>query len=257
MLKKDCSNCEFNFNGTCAGHGEVYKYGEKIKDSTIKCGDWSANLDYFTHETNNAPRFLREKYNDSSISYEDFSKQFEDYSEGKDIPINFFDAIKFICGLSMIDIAVLMNVSFGVVYNAKVKGIPTKRIKQFSDALCIDPEILLNGTTAIFPSLREGKEKIFGSTYIKSTLTSIPEWKKELSETISSKYLHCPIHLAKEFARVDKFYWQAEMKLDDFTDSELLLIDYMKKHNKTLLRMEYSLDRACYPHIHISVNTNK
>lgn len=55
----------------------------------------------------------------------------------------------------MINIAVLMNVSFGVVYNAKVKEIPTKRIKQFSDALCIEPEILLNGTTAVFSSLHE------------------------------------------------------------------------------------------------------
>ncbi len=160
MLKKNCSNCEFNFSGTCVGHGEIYKYGEKIKDTTIKCSAWGANLECFTYETNNAPRFLREKYNDSSISYEDFSKQFDDYSEGKVIPINLFDAIKFVCGLSVVDIAVLMNVSFGVVYNAKVRGIPAKRIKQFSEALCIDSEMLLNGTTAVFPSLYEAKKII-------------------------------------------------------------------------------------------------
>lgn len=257
MLKKNCSNCEFNFSGTCVGHGETYKYGEKIKDNTTKCSAWGANLECFTYEINNAPRFLREKYNDCSISYEDFSKLLDDYSEGKVIPINLFDAIKFVCGLSVVDIAVLMNVSFGVVYNAKVRGIPAKRIKQFSEALCIDSEMLLNGTTAVFPSLYEAKKDYFEKPHIKKALTSMPDWKKDLSEKLSSRFLHCPIHLAKEFARIDNFCWQTGIKTDDFTSIELLLIDYMKKHQKTLVNMEYSLDRACSPHIHFSVYTDK
>lgn len=27
-MRKDCSTCEFNFDGTCAGHGDVYKYSQ-------------------------------------------------------------------------------------------------------------------------------------------------------------------------------------------------------------------------------------
>ncbi|GFI55065.1 hypothetical protein IMSAG013_00104 [Clostridiales bacterium] len=258
-MEKNCSNCEFNFDGVCAGHGGVYKYGETITDETRCCDDWGANLDYFCDETTDAPRFLREAFNDCSLSYNDFSKQYDSYSAGKDIPINLFDAVKYIYGLSMVDIATIMDVSFGVVYSAKVKGIPAKRVKQFSDALCLEPEILFNGTTGIFPVLCKGKDKLFVESNIKEKLASMPEWKNELSRMISSNF-HCPIHLAKEFARVDKFYWTAEMKMDDFTESEISLINYMKKHNKynkPLLRMEYSLDRACIPHTRISLKNDK
>ena len=228
-MKKNCNNCEFNFGGICAGHGDVYKYGETILDDTKCCGDWGASFDYYCDETANAPRFLREALNDCSLSYDNFSKQCDAYSAGKNIPINLFDAVKFIYGLSMVDIAVLMNVSFGVVYSAKVKGIPNKRIKKFSDALCIAPEMLFDGTTAIFPSLREGKNKFFAQSNIKEKLTSMPEWKKNLSEAIRSKYVYSPIHLEKDFTRVDKFYWEAEMKMDDFTESEISIINYIKK----------------------------
>lgn len=259
-MNKNCSNCEFNFDGICTGHGDVYKYGEAITDETKCCGNWSASLDYFCDETANAPRFLREGFNDCSLAYDDFSRQSDAYFAGKDIPINLFDAVKFIYGLSMVDIAVIMDVSFGVVYSAKVKGIPAKRVNQFSDALRLDPEILFNGTTGIFPLLREGKDKLFAQSNIKEKLTSMPEWKNNLSRVISSECFHCPIHLAREFARVDKFYWTAEMKMDDFTESEISLINYMKKHNKynkPLLKIEYSLDRACKPHIHASLKNDK
>ena len=39
-MKKQCSTCEFNFGGTCAGHGDVYQYGETISDNTKCCNDW-------------------------------------------------------------------------------------------------------------------------------------------------------------------------------------------------------------------------
>ena len=28
-VKRECNTCEFNFDGICAGHGDVYDYGEK------------------------------------------------------------------------------------------------------------------------------------------------------------------------------------------------------------------------------------
>ncbi len=258
-MEKNCSNCEFNFDGICAGNSDIYKYGEKITDVTKHCDNWGASLEYFTYETMNAPRFLREKLNECSIDYSEFSAQVDDYAAGKEIPINFFDAVKFIYGISMVDLAVIMNVSFGVVYRAKVQGIPQKRISQFAGALCVEPDVLSIKTTAVFENLRESKNVFFSQANIQSQLTKLPDWKQKLANVICSD-LHCPIHIAKDIARIDKLYWDAKMPMDDFTDSEKVLIKYIVHHNKyrkQAVSLEYSLDRACLPHIHISMYDSK
>ena len=68
-MRKDCSTCEFNFEGICAGSGNVYRYGEPITDDTKCCNDWGASFKYFEHQTTTAPRFLREAYNGGHISF--------------------------------------------------------------------------------------------------------------------------------------------------------------------------------------------
>lgn len=253
-MEKQCKTCEFNFDGICAGHGDTYSYGEKITDDTKYCDDWGANLDYFSYVTKNAPRFLREQLHDCRISYGVFSSQFDDYVAGNSIPINFFDAVKFIYGISMVDIAVLLNVSFGVVYRAKTKGVPAKRINQFSKALCVEAELLKDITTSDFDKLRVSREDFFKQSNIEQRINSMPEWKLALANAISSIYLRCPIHIAKEFARIDKFYWTRGMPLNDFTESEKALVKYIS--HKSGVELEYSLDLACSPHMRIMTTTN-
>ena len=77
-MKKQCSNCEFNFGGFCAGHGDVYQYGETISDDTKCCDSWGASLEYYVNQTTTAPRFLRDAHNDCRISYHEFSKYVDD-----------------------------------------------------------------------------------------------------------------------------------------------------------------------------------
>jgi len=250
-LEKQCKTCEFNFSGTCAGHGSTYKYGEQITDDTKVCEDWSASLEYFTYATTNAPRFLREQLNECRISYDQFSSWLDDYNDGKGIPIDIFDAVKFVYGISMVDIAVLLGVTFGVVYRAKTKGIPPKRIKQFADILCITPDLLTSVTTQDFDKFREAKKVFFSQPTIESRINAMPQWKSELASIISSVYLNCPINIAKEVSRIDKVYWTSEMPMDDFTESERVLIKYITRTSKThkpAFGIEYALDLACKPH---------
>lgn len=255
-LKKQCKTCEFNFDGICTGDGDVYRYGTRITDDTKCCDDWGASLEYFSYITTNAPRFLREQFNDCRISYDEFLSQLDDFCVGSNVPINFFDAVKFIYGISMVDIAVLLNVTFGVVYRAKTKGVPQKRINQFANSLFVDPELLLSITTSDFNKLRESREVFFAQPNIKQRMDAMPEWKQNLANTISFECLHCPIHMAKEFARVDKLYWTKDMPMDDFTMSEKAIIKYVSNHNqyhKPGIAFEYSLDLACLPHMNITL----
>lgn len=251
-LEKHCRTCEFNFNSVCAGHGNTYKYGDKITDETKTCDDWGASLDYYTYTTTYAPRFLRERLNECKISYVKFSTLLDDYIGGNGIPINIFDAVKFIYGISMVDIAVLLDVTFGVVYRAKTSGIPAKRIKQFTEVLGIPPELLISTTTKDFDKLRQAKEAFFARPNIEQRLNAMPEWKQTLAHDLSSVYFHCPIHIAKELARVDKIYWTAQMPKDGLTASEEKMIDFITRRNKNhqpYTGLEYSLDIACMPHV--------
>ncbi len=250
-MKKECSNCEFNWNRICTGHGNVYQYGETIIDDTKCCNDWSENSTYFNQKITTAPRFLREAYHYCHISYQTFSELIDNFESGKPVPINIFDAIKHIYGISMIDIAVLIGVTYGVVHNAKTKGFAKKRIAQFSDSLCIPEKFLLNCTTNDFDELRSCKNSFFDKPNINETLESMPDWKTNLAREISA-YLHCPIHIAKTIARVDHLYWNHEFSVDEYTESERTLINYLSratKKNKPIHDLEYSLDMGCRLHI--------
>jgi len=253
-LIKQCKTCEFNFNGICADGSGVYKYGEEIVDDTVECDSWGVNLEYFGELTTQAPRFLREQLASCRIYYNEFEASLEAIGNGEPVEINVFDAIKTVYGISMVDIAVLLDVSFGVVYRAKTKGFAAKRVNQFADALCIPKELLAKTTTLDLDKLRECKE-IFGKTSnLDLRLKQMPQWKERLAHEISSMYLRCPINIAKEISRVDKLHWSPNISLDEYTESEKVLINYINrniKKGKIVNEVEYSLDLACKPHIRV------
>jgi len=252
-MKKQCSTCEFNSNKTCYGHGSVYQYGDIITDDTKCCDGWSASFEHFVTQTTTAPRFLRDALNDCRISYQEFSQYIDDFEAGNPVPINIFDAVKYIYGISMVDIAVLLGVTYGVVYRAKTKGFAKKRIAQFADGLCIPEKFLFNITTKDFDELKKCKEAFFAKPNISRTLEMMPDWKVKLSQEISSIYVHCPIHIAKSLARVDNLFWNNAFSMDGYTESEQMFINYIRKETKkckAVHNLEYSLDIACSPHMH-------
>lgn len=248
---KQCKTCEFNFSGTCAGHGDTYKYGEVITDETLSCDDWSIGLDYFTEITAHAPWYIRELYQDFRIDYSTFEKLLEADVAGQAIEVNIFDIIREIYGLSLVDLAVLLGVSFGVMYRARSVGTPAKRKKHFSQMLCIPIEFFEKSTTHDFEQIQKCKIAFEQNVDLQSILMAVPEWKQKLIHEVSN-CLHCPVHIAKEIARVDKLSWKNNSD-DILNDSEKVLVNYVskvasKKH-QILTSLEYSLDIATLPHI--------
>lgn len=257
VLVKSCATCATNFNGICAGHGSLYPYGDKITDINACCEAWDANYECFMDITMNAPRFLREAFHDHAIDYATFLRSLEKYQAHERVPMNIFDAVKIVYGISLVDIAVLMDVSFGVVYRAKSIGIPKKRIDQFSRTLCIPPELLISCSTSDLSLLEECRTGFIQHRNIESKLSSMPIWQKELSEIIATVYFNCPLPIAQLIARVDKLYWTLLMPRAGFTESELKMIDYLTNHQEKrqkLVEIDYSLDIACQPHVHLSIH---
>lgn len=199
-----------------------------------------------------APRFLRDPHNNCRISYQEFSKLFDDYNAGIPVAINIFDAIKYIYGISMVDIAVVLGVTYGVVYRAKTQGIAKKRIAEFANALCVPEKLLLNVTTDDFKELKRCRDEFFSKPNINEVLMSTPDWKGELAQEISAIYVHCPIHIAKTLARVDYLYWDRGFSMDEYTESEQAFINYIARGTKKYEpahHLEYFLDIACHPHM--------
>ena len=226
---KQCKTCEFNFSGICAGHGNTYKYGEAISDDTLSCDDWSVGFDYFAEITKNAPWYIREPYRDSRIDYSTFEKLFEADAAGEAIEVNIFDAIRTIYGLSLVDLAVLLN------------------------------EFFKKMTTHDFEQLRKCKAKFEESINVETVLKNTPEWKQKLINQVVNT-LHCPIHFAKVIARIDKLNWEKDDS-DALNNSEKLLVDYISKaaskNRQTLISLEYSLDIAALSHIRTTYLNNE
>lgn len=103
--------------------------------------------------------------------------------------------------MSMVDIAVLLDVTFGVVYRAKTQGFSSKRIKQFSNALRVPENLLLNTTTGDFEELEQCKKDFFQCYDKKLHFQAMPEWKMRLANDISSTVLRCPIHMQNNLQR--------------------------------------------------------
>lgn len=201
-------------------------------ETTSGCGsEFEKHMEHLAHLQKIAPRFLREAYNDYRISLPEYSRLSEDYAAGKPIPVNLFDAIKRIYGISMVDIAVLMEVSFGVVFKAKTTRIPAKRTMQFCSALCI-PERFISGlTTDDFPELERCKEIFFDKPGITKAMLGFPSWKTDLANDACTSF-RCPINIAKDIARVDKLIWEKGDSLDEYTESERVLIKYATRESK-------------------------
>ena len=251
---KQCKYCKFNFEGICVGHSELYKYEETITDDSLCCDLWEADITCFCMITKEAPRFLLEKYNDCRISHDEFIDLFIDYVNNKNVPINIFEAIKETYGLSMVDIAVLLEITFGVVYRAKSKGFTEKRLKQFSDKLFIKPTILQKTTTGDLKELVEISDIFWSQSDVESMILKTPAWKLDLIETLTEN-LRCSPDLAKVFSRIDKLYWNAEMSLNNYTNSEQELIKFLAKE-RDAVEIDYYLDHACRPRLRMILKQN-
>lgn len=234
----------------CYCEGEPVTYGEMDREDSFE---------EFVYNKRHAPRFLREAFNDCYIPYSEFLSRRTDYFAGKPVPINLFDAIKQVYGISMVDIAVVLGVSFGVVYNAKIKGVPAKRIGQLSSGLCIPEKILTKTTTADLEELEGCKEEFFARAGIDNLIQSVPEWKANLANEISNEYVRCPIDVARRIARVDKVVWEHGDSLDEYTGYERELIKYVsresKKH-KPVHHLEYSLLNSGHPRMYTRMINN-
>lgn len=157
-IAKSCATCEFNFRGICAGD----KCNEKIYDVNSSCEGWSSNLYYFDYLIENAPWYLKQKYKNHKISFDELVDLLEKDENDVPINLNIFDVIENIYDLKYpYEIAKVLGVSDSVVSYAYYRGTPTKRLHDFSNILCIPTRYFHNITTCDFNVIETCKEEFY------------------------------------------------------------------------------------------------
>jgi hypothetical protein len=255
FIERKCKNCEFNIKRKCTGHGSTYKYGETITDTNKVCDDWDADLEYFSYITEKAPRFLREAYDESKISYNDLVVSLDKMDNSEAVSISLFDAIKSVYGLSMVDIAMILDVSYGVVLSAKQKGIPAKRLDHFSNVLCIPKDLLSNPTTLDFEKLEKCNNAFYELQKENKGRINVPTWVKNIS-AILVQQINIPQDIAFDVSRIDKMIWTPEYDIEEYTACERKFITWVCNANKdsNIVSINYFLDNACLPHLKLKTS---
>lgn len=252
---RQCRTCKFNFSGTCAcGDNDTHKYGDEIKNDNDCCEGWNVSFEYFTEITSNLPWYARESYLEGKISFSAVIDMLEADARGEAVEVNIFDVIKKIYDLSLVDLAIILNVSFGVMHRARRLGVPQKRIKKFSETLCIPIELFDKSTTADFDKIEKCKIEFYDKLENGAFEKNIPDWKKDLDIDVSN-ILRCPIHISRDIAFIDKLYWQTNN--NELNSNEQLLIDFLskqaKKENRELVKVEYYLDLSTGIHLNFGM----
>lgn len=154
-LIKNCTTCEFNFNGFCSGGSDTYRYDGKINKIINNCKQWRINLEHFCELQKNAPWYIVDKFTWHKISFNEFMDLAQKEYSNQKIDINIYDAIEKIYKISTTQLANILEVTYGVITYARQRGTPKKRVSSFSCKLSIPEDFFYTFTNKDIPKLEE------------------------------------------------------------------------------------------------------
>ncbi|NFG60039.1 hypothetical protein FC778_15315 [Clostridium botulinum] len=251
-LEKICKTCEFNFSGICAEHDGIYSYGEKINDFSKECDCWSSNLTYYSKIIKEAPWYIRDPYKECKIDYDTFIELIEKDYRGEPIDVSIYDVIEKVYGVNTIQLAVILDVSVGVITYAKNRGTVDKRVDDFSKKLNIPQEYFKKCTTKDFEQLKQYKFNFNNKIPIKK-LNNTKSMKKVIN--LISECLGCNTKLASEFLNVSKIEWSTKTKLNELNSLEKKVIMHIINKNQIkgskLSKFTYYLDGNSNPRLNL------
>ena len=168
-VEKNCQTCEFNFNGICAGGDEKHKkYGHTIYDPTDSCNGWNESLEYFSEIEKNKPWYIEKPYRKGNANGKDAIELLEMDYRGEPIEVNIIELVERVYGLRTFELAEILNVTPGVIGNARYKGVPEKRKTEFSFVLKIPRHFFERVTTCDFQVIEKCHQEF------------MKEWKEDL-----------------------------------------------------------------------------
>lgn len=259
-IKKQCKKCKFNDLGKCLKKSYSYSDSKEIiSDNRKSCDNWEPNEKFNNKIMNQAPWYLKEALKYDKIIYKDFLELVEKDGKGEAIKINIYDAIKKVYGYSIVNLALLMEVSFGVMYRARSTKTPVKRIKAVSELLCIPEEFFVEFTSLDLAKLEKCKVAFIAKAKTMKFPQEVPNWFTNLIGEICT-LLGCAAPVAREIAQVDRLRW-VEGEVLSVNRYEKAMFDYTNQKaaelNKEIASIKYSLDIGGHPHFTASFEDKK
>ena len=259
-IKKQCKKCKFNNLGKCVE--KSYPYGDSkeiIGDNRKSCENWEPNEKFNNKIMNQAPWYLKESLKYDKINYKEFLDLVERDGKGEAIKINIYDAIKKVYGYSLVNLALLLEVSFGVMYRARSTKTPVKRIKAVAELLCIPEEFFTEFTSLELVKLEKSKAAFIVKAQTMKFPQEVPEWFNNLVGEICT-LLGCAAPVAREIAQVDRLRW-VEGEVLSVNRYEKAMFDYANQKatelNKEMVSIKYSVDIGAHPHFSANFGVKK
>lgn len=250
-LIRQCETCEFYGIQIVDGIETLSNCGAAFIDGNLECNEWGASLEYYSEITDNAPWYIRKYYNDNEIYYDEFLKRIDDDETGKPVPVNIYDAILEIYGITMIELAELLNVTVNVVLYAKSRGTVAKRVTHFSQVLCIPVEYFNQFSSHKFDELEKCKEDFYSNGDPLKTRETKMKWKEEKLIPRISDCLSCNYQFARKFYTISELSWSKGADNCNYSDVEQDLIKYIRHFKREMgyyiSDIEYKIDGRGIP----------
>ena len=143
-LDKDCTTCEFNFDGICTGSSK--SYGKKLKNIVINCDNWGASSDYFGVIMKEIPWYIKEPFDSCKISYRELIEYIDKDYKREPFDINLYRLIEEVLNIDIFKLADILGVKVTVIGYAMRRGTPSKRTEEFSIKLGLPSKYFMKTT---------------------------------------------------------------------------------------------------------------
>ena len=230
-LNRTCETCDFYWDGHCACDLEMRKTDLDDENNTQSCDSWHESFEYFTIIEKNTPWYIKNRYLRGNAAKKTTAELLDMDYNGIPIDINIIDLIEHVYDVDSCVLAEMLGVTPGVVYYAKSRGTPPKRIPLFSSILKIPKPYFIRVTTCDIPIIEKYKED-FMDTWNQDLTRFKISAKKRRDEYIEQKIASELPYRLKENARLIDRYHQNTRYFHDLSD------DYKARWNVVAIRLQ-------------------
>lgn len=230
-FERTCKTCEYNFGNCCIYSAQNYEQHKEISAPDATCNNWSESFEYFCEIQSKLPWYIRKPYYRGNARNLTTLELIEMDFNNEPIDVEIIDLIERTYNVDPFVLAEILGVTPGVVFHAKMQGVPSKRIPSFSHILKIPEYFFDRVTTRDFKIIEKCR-----ADFMKEWESELPYIRaaaeKKLNEKINKKVMEeLPARRSENAQRI-KRYRQINKYSHDLSD------DYKMRWNTIAIHLQ-------------------
>lgn len=230
-VERNCGTCKSNFQGICAGGDSSHKYGEQITNLFDTCTGWGISCEYFCDVQKHLPWYIKKPYKRGNAKGKEELELLDMDFNNEPIEVNIYDLIEKLYLLESNVLAEVLNVTPGVVYQARTKGTPEKRKSSFSQILKIPEWFFDQVTTRDFSIIEKCKDE-FMQEWQDKIISTKESAQRKYQEKLQREIEEARPFISKENSLLVEKYKSIISYTHDLTD------DYKRRRYTVAIRLQ-------------------